>query len=186
LAGLGLGVPCPNKPGWKEAKVLAKSCAVFGGMDGPFANRVEVRRDVCCNLNSTNGAVIYFCMDQYNVQPDKRPPPTGAVRRIVEALKTSKKEADEDRQDGTSVPNDQPVFASRYEGVSALARNSLSKAVQGIVADNNLTKFTPHDLRRTGATLAQSVRIPTDFVKGAVEPQRQGRDRHLCALADVS
>jgi hypothetical protein len=59
---------------------------------------------------------------------------------IVEALKISKKEADEDRQDGTSVPNDQPVFAGRYEGVAALARNSLSKAVQGIVADNGASK----------------------------------------------
>jgi integrase len=98
-----------------------------------------------------------------------------AVRLIVEALKTSKKEADEDRPDGTSVPNDQPVFASRYEGVAALARNSLSKAVQGIVADNDsLEKFTPHDLRRTGATLAQSLRIPTDFVKALLNHNDKG------------
>jgi integrase len=90
-----------------------------------------------------------------------------AVRLIVEALKISKKIADDARQNGAGIPNDQPVFASRYkkQGVAAPARNSLSKAVQLIVADNGLVKFTPHDLRRTGATLAKSLRIPTDFVK---------------------
>ena len=42
------------------------------------------------------------------------------------------------------------------------------------MADNGLVKFTPHDLRRTGATLAQSVRIPTDFVKALLNHNDKG------------
>jgi integrase len=38
-----------------------------------------------------------------------------------------------------------------------------------IVADKKnaekLAPFTPHDLRRTAATLAQSLRVPRDYVK---------------------
>jgi integrase len=37
--------------------------------------------------------------------------------------------------------------------------------VRRIVKDKKLAKFTPHDLRRTGATLAQSLRVPRDNVK---------------------
>ena len=62
-----------------------------------------------------------------------------------------------------------PVFASRFEGVTTLARHSLSHAVRRILNDKNynenLAKFTPHDLRRTAATLAQSLRVPRDYVK---------------------
>jgi integrase len=57
------------------------------------------------------------------------------------------------------------VFAGRFEGVNTLARHSLSHAVRRIVKDKKLAKFTPHDLRRTAATLAQSLRIPRDYVK---------------------
>ncbi|OSI69931.1 tyrosine-type recombinase/integrase [Bradyrhizobium canariense] len=65
--------------------------------------------------------------------------------------------------------NDKPVFASRFEKVTALARHSLSQAVRRILDDKRykdaFAKFTPHDLRRTAATLAQSLRIQRDYVK---------------------
>jgi integrase len=34
-----------------------------------------------------------------------------------------------------------------------------------IVKNKSFAKFTPHDLRRTAATLAQSLRVPRDHVK---------------------
>jgi integrase len=65
--------------------------------------------------------------------------------------------------------NDKPVFASRFENVTALARHSLSQAVRRILDNERykdaFAKFTPHDLRRTAATLAQSLRIQRDYVK---------------------
>jgi integrase len=65
--------------------------------------------------------------------------------------------------------NDRPVFAGRFDGVKTLARHSLSQAVRRILKDEKykgkFAKFTPHDLRRTAATLAQSLRVPRDNVK---------------------
>jgi integrase len=91
-----------------------------------------------------------------------------AVRLIGEALKASK---DED-----SKANDQAVFASKFEGVTTLARHSLSQAVRRIVADddNELTPFTPHDLRRTAATIVQAARLPVDFVKALLNHNDKG------------
>jgi integrase len=84
-----------------------------------------------------------------------------AVGLILEALEVSKEYA--------KGKNDSPVFASRFGGVTTLARHSLSQAVRRIVVDKKynekLAKFTPHDLRRTAATLAQSLRVPRDYVK---------------------
>jgi integrase len=80
-----------------------------------------------------------------------------AVRLILEALEVSR--------DYAKGQNDKPVFASRFEGVTTLARHSLSQAVRRILADKKFAKFTPHDLRRTAATLAQSLRVPRDYVK---------------------
>lgn len=84
-----------------------------------------------------------------------------AVRLILEALEFSKGYA--------KGKNDAPVFASRFDNVMTLARHSLSQAVRRILHDKKYTekfaKFTPHDLRRTAATLAQSLRIPRDYVK---------------------
>jgi integrase len=37
--------------------------------------------------------------------------------------------------------------------------------VRRIVKDKKLAKFTPHDLRRTAATLAQSKRVQRHYVK---------------------
>lgn len=89
-----------------------------------------------------------------------------AVRLIGEALK-----ATQDEKDGA---NDQPVFGSKFEAVTTLARHSLSQAVRRVVADNELAAFTPHDLRRTGATIAQAARLPVDFVKALLNHNDKG------------
>jgi len=57
------------------------------------------------------------------------------------------------------------VFAGRFDGVKTLARHSLSHAVRRIVKNHKIARFTPHDLRRTAATLAQSQRVLRDYVK---------------------
>jgi integrase len=89
-----------------------------------------------------------------------------AVRLIGEALEASKDEA--------NGANDQAVFAGRFEGVETLARHSLSQAVRRIVTDKTLAAFTPHDLRRTGATIAQAARLPVDFVKALLNHNDKG------------
>jgi integrase len=37
-----------------------------------------------------------------------------------------------------------------------------------------LSAFTPHDLRRTGATIAQAARLPVDFVKALLNHNDKG------------
>jgi integrase len=88
------------------------------------------------------------------------------VRLIGEALDASKGEA--------SGANDQAVFAGRFEGVETLARHSLSQALRRILTDKKLAAFTPHDLRRTGATIAQAARLPIDFVKALLNHNDKG------------
>jgi integrase len=91
------------------------------------------------------------------------------VRLIGEALK-----ANQDEKPGA---NDRAVFASKFEGVTTLARHSLSQAVRRVLKDKD-TKiklpFTPHDLRRTGATIAQAARLPVDFVKALLNHNDKG------------
>jgi integrase len=50
----------------------------------------------------------------------------------------------------------------------------LSQALLAIVRDNKLLKSTPHDLRRTGATLVQSAQMPTAFVKALLNHNEKG------------
>ena len=90
-----------------------------------------------------------------NIQSRHRRP----LRLIGEALEANKVNAAE--------TNDQAVFASKFENVKTLARHSLSQAVRRILEnmDGELAAFTPHDLRRTAATLAQAARLPVDFIK---------------------
>ena len=66
------------------------------------------------------------------------------------------------------------VFASRYDPRKPVERHSLSHAVsRSILKQNrpaserpkNIQKFTPHDIRRTTATLAQAAGIPREHVK---------------------
>jgi integrase len=88
------------------------------------------------------------------------------VRLIGEALSVP--------QDEKAGANDRAVFASKFEGVATLARHSLSQAVRRIIADKGLAEFTPHDLRRTGATIAQAARLPVDFVKALLNHNDKG------------
>jgi integrase len=94
-----------------------------------------------------------------------------AVRLIGEALEAGK---DED-----AATNDQAVFASKFEDVTTLARHSLSQAVRRILADmdddeSKFVPFTPHDLRRTAATMVQAARLPVDFVKALLNHNDKG------------
>jgi integrase len=90
-----------------------------------------------------------------------------AVQLIGEALSVP--------QDERPGANDRAVFASKFEGVTTLARHSLSQAVRRVVADNEkMEPFTPHDLRRTGATLVQAARLPIDFVKALLNHNDKG------------
>ena len=89
-----------------------------------------------------------------------------AVRLIGEALSVP--------QDEKPGANDRAVFASKFEGVTTLARHSLSQAARRVVADKKLKAFTPHDLRRTAATIAQAARLPVDFVKALLNHNDKG------------
>ncbi len=40
--------------------------------------------------------------------------------------------------------------------------------------DGDLTGFTPHDLRRTAATIVQAARLPVDFVKALLNHNDNG------------
>src|SRR5205085_11399342 len=69
---------------------------------------------------------------------------------------------------------DRPMFASRFESIGVLARHSMSQAVRRLLGDKELTGFTPHDLRRTGATLVQAARLPVDYVKALLNHNDKG------------
>ena len=66
-----------------------------------------------------------------------------------------------------AMPDDQPVaFRSKYEARASIARNSLSQALIEIRTHLKLkVPFTPHDLRRTAATLARRAGAPRGHVK---------------------
>ncbi len=84
-----------------------------------------------------------------------------AVRLIKLALE---RDAEDDATDDEERGNDRAVFASRFENIETIARHSLSQAVRRIVLDDGLTRFTPHDLRRTAATLAQAGGVHKEHV----------------------
>jgi integrase len=88
------------------------------------------------------------------------------LRLIIEALNVP--------QGTPNGANDQPVFADNLKGVSTLARYSLNEAVRRVVTDNKLLAFTPHDLRRTAATIAQAARMPVDFLKALLNHNDKG------------
>jgi len=56
------------------------------------------------------------------------------------------------------------VFCSKWESAEPIARHSLSQATRRMCAKLDLQPFTPHDLRRTGATLARAEGAPRDSV----------------------
>jgi integrase len=125
----------------------------------------EVAGMMLSELHDLDGTAPHWIIPRLRTKNKKTehtvPLSPAAVRLILEALEASKEYA--------KGKNDRPVFASRFEGVTTLARHSLSQAVRRIVDDKKnktkLAKFTPHDLRRTAATLAQSLRVPRDYVK---------------------
>jgi integrase len=116
-------------------------------------------------LHDLDGATPHWIIPRQRTKNKKSehtvPLSSATVALILEALEASK--------DYAKGQNDRPVFASRFEGVITLARHSLSQAVRRLVKDEKnaekFAKFTPHDLRRTAATMAQSLRVPRDYVK---------------------
>ena len=121
----------------------------------------EVAGMMLSELHDLSGSTPHWIIPRLRTKNKKTehtvPLSSAAVRLVLEALEISKECA--------TGKNDSPVFASRFEGVTTLARHSLSQAVRRIMGDKKLAKFTPHDLRRTAATLAQSLRVPRDYVK---------------------
>jgi integrase len=57
------------------------------------------------------------------------------------------------------------VFRSRFHNRASIARHTLSQSLLDIVRHLGMKKFTPHDLRRTAATVARSNGVPRDHVK---------------------
>lgn len=50
----------------------------------------------------------------------------------------------------------------------------MSQAVRRLLEDKELTAFTPHDLRRTAATIVQAARLPVDYVKALLNHNDKG------------
>ncbi|MGA8695163.1 MAG: integrase arm-type DNA-binding domain-containing protein [Xanthobacteraceae bacterium] len=63
------------------------------------------------------------------------------------------------------VKNQTVVFPSRFHHRASIARHTLSQSLLDIIRYLRMKKFTPHDLRRTAATLARSNGVPRDHVK---------------------
>jgi integrase len=125
----------------------------------------EVAGMMLSELHDMSGATPHWIIPRIRTKNKKTehtvPLSPAAVTLINEPLEASK--------DYAKGQNDRPVFASRFEGVTTLARHSLSQAVRRLVRDprykDKFARFTPHDLRRTAATLAQAMRVPRDHVK---------------------
>jgi integrase len=66
-----------------------------------------------------------------------------------------------------AMPNDnQPVvFASKWSDRAEIARHSLSQSTIEIVTHLKMQPFTPHDLRRTAATIARRAGASRDWVE---------------------
>ena len=57
------------------------------------------------------------------------------------------------------------VFRSRFHHRASIARHTLSQSLLDIIRYLGMKKFTPHDLRRTAATVVRSNSVPRDHVK---------------------
>jgi integrase len=68
-------------------------------------------------------------------------------------------------KDAMPGPDEPVVFPSPYHNRASLTRQSLSRAVVALVAHLGMEKWTPHDLRRTAATLARRHGVPRDHVR---------------------
>ena len=52
--------------------------------------------------------------------------------------------------------------------------SSHTAAIERLSTKRTTPRFTPHDLRRTGATIAQAARLPVDFVKALLNHNDKG------------
>jgi integrase len=136
----------------------------------------EVAGMMLSELHDLDGATPHWIIPRQRTKNKKSehtvPLSPAAVALFLEALEVSK--------DYAKGQNDRPVFASRFEGVTTLARHSLSQAVRRIVNSKKFAEFTPHDLRRTAATMAQSLRVPRDYVKALLN-HKDGDVTAICA-----
>ena len=62
-------------------------------------------------------------------------------------------------------PDEPVIFPSPQHKRASLARQTLSRAAAALVAHLGMEKWTPHDLRRTAATLARRHGVPRDHVR---------------------
>jgi integrase len=70
-------------------------------------------------------------------------------------------------------PDEPVIFPSRFHRRASIARHSLSQAVIELIDQLGTAKWTPHDLRRTAATLARRHGVPRDHV-GALLAHTKG------------
>jgi integrase len=62
-------------------------------------------------------------------------------------------------------PNEPVIFPSRFHNRASIERHALSQAVRELIDKLGMAKWTPHDLRRTAATLARRHGVPRDHVR---------------------
>jgi integrase len=62
-------------------------------------------------------------------------------------------------------PNEPVIFPSSQHKRASMVRQSLSRAAVALVDQLGMEKWTPHDLRRTAATLARRHGVPRDHVR---------------------
>jgi integrase len=139
----------------------------------------EVARMMLSELHDLNGGNPHWIIPRERTKNRKAehtvPLSAAAVALIHEALELGK-----DAGGKETRGNDAPVFAGRFDDATTLARHTLSQAVRRIVLDPEVVKsgklasFTPHDLRRTAATIVQAARLPIDFVKALLNHHDKG------------
>ncbi len=66
-----------------------------------------------------------------------------------------------------AMPEDDQVvvFPSRFHDRASIARHSISQSLIEIIEHLEMAKFTPHDLRRSAATIARKSGVPRDQVQ---------------------
>jgi integrase len=62
-------------------------------------------------------------------------------------------------------PDEPVIFHSRFHKRASIERQALSQAVIELIDRLGMAKWTPHDLRRTAATLARRHGVPRDHVR---------------------
>lgn len=75
------------------------------------------------------------------------------------------------------------VFPSKYKGAAPLARHSLSQALGAVRAVDGLAAFTPHDLRRSAATIAGRAGVSEAAIEILLGHAAVGVTRKVYSLA---